>query len=103
MKVVINSCHGGFGLSRLATEQFAQRRGIELGEWHDEWHGFTEFDSFNINRSDPLLVEIVEQLGEAASDKFSRLKVVEVPDEVKWTIKEYDGLEWVAEIHRTWS
>jgi len=28
---------------------------------------------------------------------------VEIPDDVKWHIHEYDGLEHVAEDHRTWS
>jgi hypothetical protein len=25
-----------------------------------------------------------------------------VPDGVEWTVEEYDGREWVAEVHRTW-
>ena len=33
----------------------------------------------------------------------SRLKVVEIPDGIEWQIEEYDGKEWVAETHRTWS
>jgi hypothetical protein len=28
--------------------------------------------------------------------------VVTIPDDVAWTIEEYDGNEWVAEVHRTW-
>jgi len=35
--------------------------------------------------------------------EYSELKVVEIPDDVKWQLEEYDGLEWVAEKHRTWS
>jgi len=31
------------------------------------------------------------------------LKIVEVPDDANWYIAEYDGLEHVAERHRTWS
>jgi hypothetical protein len=29
--------------------------------------------------------------------------VIEIPDDVEWEVEEYDGLEWVAEKHRTWS
>jgi hypothetical protein len=54
-------------------------------------------------RDDPLLVQVVEELGAAASGSCADLKVVEVPDGVDWTIDEYDGNEWVAERHRTWS
>jgi hypothetical protein len=45
----------------------------------------------------------VEELGEAANGSYARLKVVEIPDDVEWTIKEYDGDEWIAEKHRTWN
>ena len=47
--------------------------------------------------------EIVEYLGEDADNKFSELKIVELPNDVEWRIHEYDGMESVAEIHRTWS
>ena len=30
-------------------------------------------------------------------------KIVEIPADVEWQIQEYDGMEWVAEKHRTWS
>lgn len=54
------------------------------------------------NRTDPLLIEVVEILGEEANGTHAKLKVVEVPDDVKWHIDEYDGWEHVAEDHRTW-
>jgi hypothetical protein len=44
-------------------------------------------------------VKAVEELPEKDSKP---LKVVEIPDGVKWQIEEYDGSEWVAEKHRTW-
>jgi hypothetical protein len=45
---------------------------------------------------------VVLELGEAANGRCAELKVVEIPDDVEWQIEEYDGLEWVAEKHRTW-
>lgn len=53
-------------------------------------------------RDHPLLVRVVEELGEQANGKCAALKVVVVPSEVAWEISEYDGNEWVAEEHRTW-
>jgi len=32
----------------------------------------------------------------------SSLKVVKIPNNVKWEIEEYDGSEWVSEKRRTW-
>ena len=54
------------------------------------------------NRSHPLIVKVVEELGEKAGSRFSKLIVVEVPDNVEWYIDDYDGLEHIAEKHETW-
>ena len=85
MKVVINRCYGGFGLSEKAMKF------LGVGsEWPD------------IARDDPKLIECVEKFGEEANDTYAELKVVEIPDDVNWEIGEYDGLEWVEEVHRRW-
>lgn len=89
MKIVINNCYGGFSLSEAAYR--------ELGIPWDE------FGLCDISRSDPRLVAVVEKLGEAANGRHASLKIVEVPDDIEWYIEEYDGVEWVAECHRTWS
>jgi hypothetical protein len=56
----------------------------------------------SIPRDDTTLVQTVEELGKSAGGRFADLKIVEIPDDVEWEIEEYDGLEWVAERHRTW-
>lgn len=89
MKVVINESYGGFGLSKKAYEFL----GIE---WDGYGYGYNE------DRSNPDLVRCVETLKEDSFGRFARLKVIEIPDDVKWHIEEYDGAEWVAEDHQTW-
>jgi hypothetical protein len=91
MKVVINACYGGFRLSHEAVAAYA--------EGTEEINSYSREPEF---RSDPKLVAIVEELGERAAGRYSELKIVEVPDDVSWYIDEYDGMEWVAEDHRTW-
>ena len=91
-KIVINVCHGGFGISDTAQLKYLELVGYNIPEYHWE-----------IARDDPVLVQVVEQLGRAASAPHAKLKVVEIPDGVEWTVHEYDGLEWVAEVHRTWN
>jgi len=93
-KIVINNCIGGFSLSKEALAEY-NRRNYGLKEP-------VEYDCF-IERDDPVLVEVVEAMGSDANDRHSELKIVEVPDNIEWTIEEYDGEEWVAEVHRTWS
>jgi hypothetical protein len=91
MKIVINDCYGGFTLSRKAYDYLGL-----------EWDGYGNKDDRE-KRNDPKLVEAVEKLGEEANGRFARLKVIEIPDDVEWTIEEYDGSEWVAEKHRIWN
>lgn len=56
------------------------------------------------NRTHPLVVRVVQELGsKAASGRHAELAVVEIPDGVEFTVEEYDGSEHVAEKHRTWS
>ena len=55
------------------------------------------------NRTDADLIEVIETLGEEkASGKFSKIKIIEIPDDADYEIEEYDGNEWIAEKHRTW-
>ena len=90
MKVVINGCYGGFGLTDAALNEYKSRKGITD----------PNFYYFDIPRECPVLVEMVER-GDADGE-YSDLKVVEIPDGVNWYIEEYDGLEHIAERHRTW-
>jgi hypothetical protein len=89
MKIVINQCYGGFGLSNKAELRYKELSG-------------KDFDTWECNRDDPHLVKVVEELGEEANDEHADLTVVEIPDGVNWCVEEYDGREWIAEVHRTW-
>jgi len=97
MKVVINRCWGGFGLSKEAYEFLGLK-----------WDGFgnlygTEYrKNFELDRTNPKLVECVETLGDKASGRYACLRVVNIPDDVKWEINNYDGMETIEEVHRTW-
>ena len=85
MKIVINRCWGGFSLSQEAADYL----GLE--------HGYV-----TVNRDDPKLVECVEALGDRANGKFAELKVVEIPDGIEWYIDNYEGMEKIHEVHRSW-
>lgn len=55
-----------------------------------------ELDLDENHREDPLLIEIVEELGKEASGRFGTLEVVEIPDELangNHMIDDYDGIE----------
>ena len=92
MKIVINTCYGGFSLSDMAIKAL----GLE-----------TPFYYSDISRTDERLIALVEQNYETVSGFYSHLEVVEIPDEATdWMIDEYDGAEDIiyvvdGKIHRT--
>lgn len=91
--VVINTCYGGFGLSPRAWDEYTKLAGAKERDFHDR----------DIPRDDPYLVKVVKELGMGANGAHANLKIVEIPGDVAWHIAEYDGNEWVAEDHKTWS
>lgn len=84
MKVVYNADWGGFGLSDEAFDLYYRRTDR------------SPLDAFDIERHDPVLVAIVEKLGEKANTTCSDLRIVEFPDEYDYYISDYDGLESVT-------
>ena len=112
MKVVINTCFGGFGLSEKAWKRYSEFAGFKLikhpGKFGDElYKDSVQEDNFlfegDLSRTDPILVQVVEELGADANDRFSDLKIVQIPDNIEWYIHEYDGKESIHEQHRSWS
>jgi len=117
VKVVINKCFGGFGLSNEAYEwliskgvpvydyvQYQERNGRFVYKSDKDFKLFANYwdNYFAYNRADPLLVEVVQTLKKAASSSCAELVIIEVPNDVDWEIAEYDGMEHIAEKHRTW-
>ena len=120
-KIVINNAYGGFQLSDANIERYAAIKGIVLystkhplydtldkkGPKHyTYWHREADmsdasfFSRYDVERDDPALVQVVEEM--LHSGEVTDLRVVEIPNDVEWEIKEYDGFEHVAEVHRTW-
>lgn len=128
MKVVLNKCYGGFSLSNAAYEALIKKgwkvtfyneqgnhqdRDADIcdgqgGEYPSKWCRDDLRYSLVCSRRDKEirahadLVEVVEQLGDKANGRCAALEVVEIPDGVSWQIEEYDGMEHIAEKHRTW-
>ena len=130
MKVVINTCYGGFNLSHEGMMRYYELKGIKVYPFKDEYHLWTystvpedEYDAlqkeaeetgdykkinsvylslYDVERNDPALIQTVEEMGKAANGDYSELKIVDIPDDITWVIKEYDGMEHIAESHRTW-
>lgn len=68
----------------------------------NDWYESHLLDSRPPDRSDPLLIRVVEELGKDANGAYAELRIVEIPDGIEWEIDEYDGTEMIREKHRTW-
>jgi len=93
MKVVINRKYGGFQVSPEQLLIYRELAGIP---------NHVHVSGYDIERTDPFLIQAVEQTMEKDGTTFSKLKIVEIPDDIEWDVQDYDGCEWVAERHRTW-
>lgn len=99
MKVVINRSYGIYGLSEEAIKYLTKTYNLS---YHEIEYGCGYFDE-DLPRSDPRLIECIEKIGvKEASGLYAKLKIVEVPDDVQWIIDDYDGMEVVEEVHRSW-
>ena len=130
MKVVVNRCYGGFGLSNDAVIKLIEMKSelisiSNLKSWgshkevedyggykimkgydgviviDDKVHSVSSYG--NEFRTHPDLIKVVEELGEdKSSGMLAELRIVEIPDGIDWYIDEYDGVETVREYHRSW-
>ena len=81
MKVVINECYGGFGLSTAARERYLELSGQRPTNW------------FDIKRNNKYLVQVVEELGIEANGSCAFLKIVDIEPGRWYRIEEYNGYD----------
>lgn len=98
MKIAINTCYGGFSVSEEALKLYCEYTNTK---YNPEELNEYEFNDAN-HRTDSILIQVIEELGERANGRFANIKIIEIPDEINYIIQDYDGVEWVAEVHRTW-
>lgn len=108
MKVVLNKCYGGYGLSRKAVDRLVELGSQEAKRYLDALETskyVPSMDSYYIysdDRTNLLLIQVVEELGKESFGSLSALKIVEIPDGINWYIDDYDGIEDVHEEHASW-
>jgi hypothetical protein len=88
MKILINKCYGGYGLSEEFYNHLVENKLVP------------EVDSsYLIARDDQVVVEAAINFGlKEASGHCADLSVVEIPDGVHYSIMEYDGQEWIDQL-----
>lgn len=92
MKIMINTCCGGFEFSDLVMKKYAKKHPkISYSQLFKIKNDIVEPFMVNNRRTDPELISIVEEFGAAASGPYACIDVVGIPDEATdWIIKKYD-------------
>lgn len=99
-KVVYNACYGGFSLSDEAVEMYLNLKGLKYTKIKEKW-GSSSYDveenknfyDRRIERDDPVLVQVVEKLGDKANSECAKLRIEDLPKGTLYRITEYDGYE----------
>ena len=99
-KVVYNECYGGFSLSDEAIELYLNLKELKYKKIKEQWgsrydvEGIKNFYATrDIERDDPILVQVVEKLGIKANGSCAKLCIEDLPKGTLYRIKEYDGYE----------
>ena len=90
-RIVYNACFGGFSLSQEGRDLYCKLAGVypvHPGNFYDR----------DLSRTDPIRLQVVDQLGSRANGGFAQLQVRELAPGVKYRIDEYDGNESVKTI-----
>lgn len=113
MKIVLNASCCEFCLSHEAIKKFAKLKGfkINLREGNYIKDG-KRFYFSSIKRTDPALIQVVEELGEKANGINASLVIIEIPDGTEYAIRGKnnngndcdtgEGNQYIVEKHRIW-
>lgn len=115
-KIVINRCYGGFGVSEEGMRRYAEIKGWRYEERVSQWYSnpekfyvtpiiitdtgeeLVQYD-LGEDRTDPALVQVVEELGNNANGECAKLYIEELPKGTLYRIEEYDGMEHIETAH----
>lgn len=125
-QIVINKCFGGWRLSDKAIEWLIKNRGWKVTDYSDDGRGYKDETAQIVrnpehykhptfspkyylvkDRDDELrtnkdVIAVIKTLKNDANSRYSKLTIIKIPKNVKWEIDEYDGLESIHEVHRSW-
>lgn len=89
-EVMINTRFGGFGFSEKAIAMYSERKQYPLS--------YAAVTSSDIPRDDPVMIQIVKELGPLANESVSQIDIVTIPEQYSrhYTIEDYDGDECIC-------
>jgi hypothetical protein len=104
IEVVYNAEYGGFGISKKALMRMIELGSIEAKDYFDKY-STPEYSGFSyvfqsclhyINRYDPILIQVVKELGTEANGQSARLAIAKINLDDHIDIEDHDGYESVV-------
>ncbi|PLP96752.1 hypothetical protein [Cupriavidus pauculus] len=103
MKVVINDDCGYLSLSLEAFARYCELKTLQsIGlPVTDGWavdfeHGLARPVNLEaLDRSDPALIGVAEELGQKAGAQGTELRIIELPEDAKWHVRTVCGFEFL--------
>ena len=110
-KIAYNGKHGGFSISNAALIRAREISGNPRwagcclkGETYSDGskcdfdfdgHHISDYGDDKIERTDPVLIQVIEELGKEANGSCADIRIEDLPAGTFYRIQEYDGLEWI--------
>lgn len=90
--MLLNVSYGGFGFSDVAIQEYIKRMKQKDSAYDTRK---ISYNGYGIYRFDPVMINVVRDIGDKANGRFAKLQVVDVIKEYidYIDIDEYDGKE----------
>ena len=87
--IMYNTCYGGFSLSEATITEYNRRKSPDTPKLNAM--------GLHIDRTDPLMIQIIWEMGKQANGMCSDIHLDHIPPQYKnnYYIQEYDGTETV--------
>ncbi len=87
--------------SEVLVEYFTKDFGDNVLISNEDYENYSLHLSWGY-REDATLIEVIEELGEEANSIYSKLVIVEIPDDLDYMIDDYDGIETLHQKVQEW-
>lgn len=97
IKLYFNKQYSSYHYYLIPVEEYNRIRAVEqakpVGSGRFKECNDAYFSVCSIERTDPILVQVVEELGERANGNYAKLMIADIPAGTLYRVEEYDGYE----------
>lgn len=101
MKVAINKCFGGFGISQACYLRMVEL-GYSIPDKERKYPLNRDKYLAAADRENSFMIQAVEELGEKANATYADIHIVEIPDGAEYKIDYCDGMETIRTPLQIW-